>query len=508
MPWFIKKHREMYTTTNFHNATANVDFIILVLRICGLALQFLPSSSYPLDKIRGMLLADIRVTCDDVAVQLEPFSSASTGTATLIGVQQHLIIGLRSHAEGSVASFRQHIIEATSMAQDMGIRSDSSEPPKGMRIMEREMARRLFCTLYILDSALSRQLDHLPYIAQGAQPGHWLHFEPPPATRVSGGELGSEEAPDGFWERILEAQLAEFWRKTESGRCSSHDLMAVERHYEKFCQDFLAQVPSAFSLSQPDLRWDKAMPRLAHQRKLFHITVYDSICWNFRPLLLERPENLPTYKQILAGTQRIKLAAAACLSIQAVSELHALLGDRHLRLASIITPAFEAATVLLYLLMCVEFPGNSACLHRQRHVENAEGTQAAYDPLEATASSITRAQCLRAVQSAFRRLQLLAEASRLAGFHVATIRQMMAKLPQADQMGQDGGGMTLLDPMLELADLSDGTTYSSGLSTAPGSAEVIGFDAASWTLQTEDLDTSGMVAYGDEQMSLGNGIWA
>jgi hypothetical protein len=85
---------------------------------------------------------------------------------------------------------------------------------------------------------------------------------------------------------------------------------------------------------------------------------------------------------------------------------------------------------------------------------------------------------------------------------------MMAKLPQADQMGQDGGGMTLLDPMLELADLSDGTTYSSGLSTAPGSAEVIGFDAASWTLQTEDLDTSGMVAYGDEQMSLGNGIWA
>ena len=461
-----------------------VDFTILILRICSYASQFLPSPGYTLDKIRGVFLADVRNTCDETADSLAAISTAADGRGSLIRIQHLAFFGLRCQIEGKKTAFWEVLSRAIRVAQSVGIHSDAAMSRQGMDETDQEMERRTFCNLYIWDSLLSHQLGRIAFLPGCLRPGNWpqLHL------LGSGGGGGGDsietdvDAPDPFTERLLQARLADFWRSIGPMQGAEYDMMVAEERYDKFCREYLSQLPPAFALVDPDETWDKRLAKLPLQRQLLHIAIYDSLCWNFRPLLLRRPlplphdhdrvESLPlpTYKRVILGSQEKALAVAALHAMDGVTQLHALLGGCHTRFAGLVFSTFEAAVLLVYLCMDPTFPRD--CHHQ--YVPQPSELNTKTDPLQAGIRNITRHGCVQAVQGALKRLRMLAEVSIMADVGASTLTRLLSKVSETSTgMGTETGTDEVA--LSQNQEVGNTTTTSSQLGATSAAGEV-----ASW----------------------------
>lgn len=242
-----------------------------------------------------------------------------------------------------------------------------------------------------------------------------------------GPQVDEPDVPESFSERMIQARLANFWRSFPPRQGAEYDATVAEEWYEKFCDDFLRQLPPVFALESSE-EWDERLERLPLQRQILHVAIFDSLCHNFRPLLLSEPgrlQSLPVYKKVLVASQRRALAAAALKTLDGVSKLHAMLGGSHTRFTAVIMPTFEAAVVLVSLIMDVHFPGISLG-------EDGPPRALDVDPLGWEKAQLTRDQCQLAAQEALARLRKLAEVSNMARAGVDTLGRLVAKLPSAD----------------------------------------------------------------------------
>ena len=417
-PWFLARYQRWWALERV-TLVVEVDFAVLILRICSYALQFLPSPSYTLDKIRGVLLSDICNTCDETAESLAAISSAFDGRGSLIRVQHFAFFGLRCQMEGRRDALWDALSRAIRVAQSVGIHNEAAKARPGVDEMEKEMGRRTFCNLYIWDSHLSRQLDRIPFLPGCLNPGNWPQMH---LGGVGDGN-GTDPVGDAFSERLLQARLADFWRRIGPMAGAEYDMMIAEERYEQFRREYLAELPPAFAL-QPNEAWDKRLPKLPLQRQLLHIAVYDSLCWNFRPLLLREPheQNLPAYKRMLLDSQKKALVVAALHVLEGVSQLHAMLGGCHTRFAELVFSTFEAAVLLAYLCMDPLFPHDDP----PPGIFNSKKSKD-FDPLRAGMRNVTRHACIEAVQGALDRLRMLAEVSTMADVGASTLTQLLSK---------------------------------------------------------------------------------
>ncbi|KHE85199.1 hypothetical protein GE21DRAFT_5180 [Neurospora crassa] len=453
VPWLMSKYQDWCNTLSAEECRAadandvprqirvmDVDFVVLLLRIVSYALQFLPSPIYPLDRIRGVLLADVRNECDDIANTLEAMSWALDGRGSLIRVHQVAFAALKSQTEGNIKACWETVSRAIRIAQSIGIHSDSVTAI-GANETEKEMARRIFCNLYAWDSLLSRQLDRMHALPGRLHPRNWPQLHALPEYRDRGEQTPPTmslnrglEAPDPFTERLLQARLADFWRSVSPLQGNEDDIMAAEERYDKFSREFLSQLPPAFALADADESWDRLLPKLPLQRQMLHMAIYDSLCWNFRPLLFWHPSSslsLPPYKVLLLRYQKRGVAGAALRSLEAVTRLHALLGGCHTRLPGIVMSRFEAAVLLLQLWADPSFPEDDSCLNmhpqQQQQQQQQQHITPRLDPMRANAHMVNRAACMEAVKGAVKRLKMLAEVSSLADIGANTLVELLRR---------------------------------------------------------------------------------
>ena len=436
LSWFLAKYQQWWTMKRVR-LVIELDFAVLMLRICSYASQFLPSPGYTLDKIRGMLLTDVRNTCDETADSLAAISTASDGRGSLIRVQHLGFLGLRCQIEGKTTAFWEVLSRAVRVAQSLGIHSDAARSRQDLDRADQEMERRAFCNLYIWDSQLSLQLDRIAFLPESLCPGNWPQLNLlGSGSGYDGESIGTDvESLDPFTERLLQARLADFWRKIGPTQGAEYDMMVAEERYNKFCHEYLSELSPAFALVDPDETWDKRLPKLPLQRQLLHIAIYDSLCRNFRPLLLRRslpiPADqdhresppLPTYKRVLLGSQEKELAVAALRTLDCATSLHTLLGGCHTRFTGLIFSTFEAAVLLVYLCMDPMFPRD----WQHQQVPPAGAVNNKTDPLQAGIRNITRQGCMQAVQGALKRLRMLAEVSSMAEVGASTLARCLNK---------------------------------------------------------------------------------
>lgn len=417
-PWFLARYQRWWAAERV-TLVVEVDFAVLILRICSYALQFLPSPSYTLDKIRGMLLSDICNMCDVTAESLAAISSALDGRGSLIRVQHLAFFGLRCQVEGKRETLWDALSRAIRVAQSVGIHSEAATARPDVDELEREMGRRTFCNLFIWDSLLSRQLGRIALLPGCLNPGNW----PKMHLGVVGDANGEEPSMDAFTERLLQARLADFWRRIGPVAGAEYDMMVAEERYEQLCSEYIAKLPPTFAL-QPNEAWDKAPTKLPLQRQLLHIAIYESICWNYRPLLIRLPQEqtLPAYKRMLLDSQKKALAVAALHVLEGVSQLHAMLGGCHTRFAGLGLSTFEAAVLLVYLCMDPLFPQDDS----SPPISNTKNHRGP-DPLQADIRNINQQRCTEAVQGALDRLRMLAEVSNVADVGASTLTQLMSK---------------------------------------------------------------------------------
>ncbi|KAK4671973.1 LOW QUALITY PROTEIN: hypothetical protein QC764_610370 [Podospora pseudoanserina] len=429
IPSFYPQYQAWFALEQI-TTVAEVDFAILVLRLCSYTLQFLPSPFYTLDKIRGVLLAEIRTCCDETADSLASISTQTDSRGSLVRTQSLAFYALQCQMEGKTRGFWEALSRAIRVGQDAGIHCDAVSHHKGIDRVEREMRRRTYCNLFVWDSLLSRQLDRIPFIPGRMEDANWpdIRLLEPPHQRDTEGEIPSgmepaiAEAPDPFTERLLQAKLADFWRGTGVGQRADYDMSLREDLYEVFSREYIDRLPPPFALHNPDERWDDRFPKLRLQRKLLHMAIYDSILWNFRPLLLRKPSPLPAYKSVMLSCQKRKLAAAALCALEAVTQLHALLHGCHTRLASIVVTTFESAVVLVYLAADQTFPEDCP----PQHISPPDAFKS--DPLQEGICKVSLTVTLQAIQGALKRLKMLAEVSSMADVAATTLIRLMNKV--------------------------------------------------------------------------------
>ncbi|KAG9234590.1 hypothetical protein BJ875DRAFT_423692 [Amylocarpus encephaloides] len=492
-PWFLARYQRWWAVERV-TLVMEVDFAVLILRICSYASHFLPSPSYTLDKIRGVMLSEIRNTCDEVAESLAAISSACDGRGSLIRVQHLAFLSLQCQMEGRRDAFWDALSRAIRVAQGGGIHSGAAKARPGVDGLEKEMERRTFCNLYTWDSLLSRQLDRPAFLPAGLIPANWpqMHLgggggaEAENGDGESGGDRDrgrgrdrdradlAAAAPESFTERLLQARLADFWRRISTSG-GEYDMMVAEERYARFCREYLAELPPAFAL-QPAKAWDKRLPKLPLQRQLLHITIYNSLCWNFRPLLLHFPyeQNLPAYKRMLLDSQKKALVIAALHVLEGVSQLHAMLGGCHTRFAGLVFSTFEAAVLLVCLCVDPLFlnDGPPQVPPLSTNIKNSQDP----DPLRTVARDVSRQKCIEAVQDALDRLRMLAEVSNIADVGASTLAQLLSRASTTTttdevsmSQNQPAAGDIVSCPSL---DPSDSNSQDGSISTSQTSAAV------------------------------------
>ncbi|KAJ5892904.1 hypothetical protein N7504_009595 [Penicillium tannophilum] len=425
-PSFLTHYQQWWGRRN-PIRVAYVEFAALILRICSYATQFLPSPTHTIDQICGRPLADIRDTCSDVGRNLAKLCESLDWKGSLFRVQHILFAALKVSCEGRTDQFWEGIASASRAAQKAGVHTDTialkeSLDPKNdsARELDNEVRRRVFCSLYVLDSHLSRQLDRVPFLPDD------LVVESLPRLRLIPdiGNISVEanaSAPDIFTERLMQVQLGQFWRRHGSPRNCDYDPMESEKKYDKLCAEYLPSLHAAFAIDHPDTAWDQALPKLPMQRQLLYIAIFDSVCWNFRPVLLLKPDyiaGLAPYKRVLLESQKQRLAMAALKELEAVTALHSMFGGSSTRFAAIIFNTFEAAVLLLSLCSHIDFSydqgdGNT----------NILGIQA----------KLTYKKAMEAAEQAIGRLQILAERSDMAAAGARVAAQVFAKAAKSKE---------------------------------------------------------------------------
>ena len=166
------------------------------------------------------------------------------------------------------------------------------------------------------------------------------------------------------------------------------------------------------------------------QRQALHTTIFDSICHNFRPAVLQdanHVQSLPQYKQVLLPSQRRALAVAALNVQKSVVALHAMMGSSHTRFAGIILPTFESAVLLVYLCLDQKFPG-------ERHDSNPSSINA--DPLATGMVNLAQNEYMQAADEALGRLRKLAEVSDMAEVGARTLARVIGEATRSPGMAQ------------------------------------------------------------------------
>ena len=244
--------------------------------------------------------------------------------------------------------------------------------------------------------------------------------------------------PDPFTVRVLHAQLASFWfpRTTET-TVNNYDIDRAEEWYERFSKDFLPQIPSQFALV-PEREWDERVPDLPRQRMLFHISLYESICYNFRQLLRIEPNqirNLARYKLALLAQHRHYLMEATVGLLECASALHSMLGSQQTRFPLIPFHYFEGA---LYLGLCLQMETTFSRFSSVADAKDAGTERGGFGPTRSRwfdlhgplrqNVGISESHCLHMIEMALSSLDTIASCSTAAETAAGVIRNMMFSL--------------------------------------------------------------------------------
>lgn len=151
-PGFLMRYQQWRIKDRTVESVDDAEFTALVLRICAYAEQFLPSPSHTVDGICSPSLSHIRDTCSCVGDSLAEACLALDWKGSLVRVQHILFSALKSSCEGRTDKFWGAIGHASQAAQKAGIYTDTRLFGDGL---EKEMRRRTFCSLYVLDRCVS-----------------------------------------------------------------------------------------------------------------------------------------------------------------------------------------------------------------------------------------------------------------------------------------------------------------------------------------------------------------
>lgn len=150
LPWILDEYQR-WRIVEIPSSLFEIEFAVLILRICSYTSEYLPSPSCTIERIRDMSLADIRHSCDEAADSLAEICLRLNPKGSFLRVQHLAFNPTKAKCQGFMKDFRDALRSAIEVAQRIGADKDVSSDVPDMSELEKETRRRIFCNLYIWD---------------------------------------------------------------------------------------------------------------------------------------------------------------------------------------------------------------------------------------------------------------------------------------------------------------------------------------------------------------------
>jgi hypothetical protein len=130
----------------------NIEFGILLLRVCAYSAQFLPSRAYTADTISGVTISLVREQCHRLAIGLSRVCESAGGMRSFASVQGLCLAAAYLKNEGRIKEAWDLMGDLITTAYNLGIHLETTTSrPSNLNELEKEMGRRVFWNLYIWD---------------------------------------------------------------------------------------------------------------------------------------------------------------------------------------------------------------------------------------------------------------------------------------------------------------------------------------------------------------------
>ncbi len=331
---FLARYSSWWLQEDFFGEE-DIQFGVLILRLCACALQHLQNDKYPKDDFLDTSREDLEKMCHETANRLDAYRPRPQ---SLILTQQ-LYFHINYLKNASKINECHSVLEYTiKEAQKMGLHLES--PHQATSEFEMEMRRRTFWNLYVWDRFMSSFLGRWPLI-----PEAHCTIELPHDKLLYRNEGADTDAPDQFLDRILHIKLTQRMEKLHAEWTkhppSISTIMNCSREFE---EEFVERLPSVFRLVVPDLSWDERLPAVVLKREHLHIAIYGFISNMHRKCKLDDESEQGNQSQI-------RLIESCTAMLDGTRTLHRLLGGGAQQFFMLAMASLEAAAVLGMALM-------------------------------------------------------------------------------------------------------------------------------------------------------------
>ncbi|KAJ6102869.1 hypothetical protein N7486_005296 [Penicillium sp. IBT 16267x] len=304
----------------------DMNFGLLVIRICLISVQCLPHSKFPTEGIMKTSPHKFEQWLYSMADEID--KSLQSKKPSLVTVQHRFyhVCYLKAHAR-----IREcwSILSATVKdAHEVGLHL--KDPGVSFTDLEMEIRRRTFWTLYIWDRFMSAFFGHWPLIPEG-----YFDIEPPHDNLQAFTITPYVLTP--FTNRVFVMKLARFLSAFMSPPSWQHDRVdsvVIADFAQRFQQVIIDQLPHAFWLENPDTTWDSVDPALPGKRETLRLCIwvtksslYKAFADPCSSLQQQKSPVLKNGSDLLALAHRRTLMDTACKAISSIGSLYMLLGD-------------------------------------------------------------------------------------------------------------------------------------------------------------------------------------
>lgn len=150
-PVFLRQYKAWCSLPDV-TRVADLDFAILILRICAHASQGLSSDSYILSTAGNISIAQSRDQCCELADSLRNLSIQACSTGNLFRVEHYCLAAMKDDLDERMGSVFWNLSRAIHTATAIGLHKEPQVGSHaGMDELACELRRRLFWNLYSWD---------------------------------------------------------------------------------------------------------------------------------------------------------------------------------------------------------------------------------------------------------------------------------------------------------------------------------------------------------------------
>ncbi|KAK2802357.1 hypothetical protein FQN51_004651 [Onygenales sp. PD_10] len=272
-PTFMEKYTSWWLQTVYQESE-DVQFGILILRLCLCSIQLLPHPNYPHEGTFQCSLRELQSQCEIAVNGLDSLRPRSTSLTRI----QHMFY----HASFLMneSNLRESWIVLSDIVKESHMIELHLENPRiEYSEFEMEMRRRVFGTIHMWDKFMSALQGHWPLIPEAycdiGLPRDALYAAP----SVPG-------APTPFTDRIIQMQLARLRSTTAASqehKSNIPDPTIISDSAESIHAEVTSTLPPAYRLSDFDQQFDNILPSIPLKREQLRVIIIGTLATIHRP---------------------------------------------------------------------------------------------------------------------------------------------------------------------------------------------------------------------------------